>query len=556
MTANAPKPTSKPARDGGRILVEALAAQGVDRSFGVPGESYLAVLDALYDSAIEFVICRHEGAAANAAEADGKLTGRPGICFVTRGPGATHASCGVHTAMQDSTPMILFIGQVDQPFREREAFQEVDYRAFFGPIAKWATEIEDASRIPEIVARAFTVAMSGRPGPVVVALPEDVLTAVSDAPVLPKSEPARSAPRAEDMEALRGELGRARRPLVLLGGSRWSEQACDNMRAFAEANGLPVTASFRRQHLLDNNHPNYAGLVGLGTDPALDTRVRDADLLLVVGARLSENTTAGYARIKAPEPDQRLVHVHPSADEIGKVFRPVLGIASDLGAFAAAARAMAPVDGAAWGDWREGARADFEAWTDASRPTPPPTGVDLAACMAHLNAVLPDAAIMANGAGNYAIWLHRFWRYRRFGTQVAPTSGAMGYGLPGAVAAKLRRPEAPVIAVLGDGEFSMYPQELGTAVQAGADVVTLVVNNGIYGTIRMHQEKNYPGRVSGTTLRNPDFVALAESFGCHAERVEQTADFAGAFERAMNAGRPALIELVTDPAQITPANRI
>ncbi|MGZ8406551.1 MAG: thiamine pyrophosphate-binding protein [Caulobacteraceae bacterium] len=551
-----PDSSSHPIRNGGQILVEALAAQGTDRSFGVPGESYLAVLDALYDSSIEFVICRHEGAAANAAEADGKLTGRPGICFVTRGPGATHASCGVHTAMQDSTPMVLFIGQVDQPFREREAFQEIDYRAFFGPIAKWATEIESADRIPEIVARAFAVAMSGRPGPVVIALPEDVLTAMSDAAVLPRSEPARSGVRSEDMAVLREELVRAKRPLVLLGGSGWTEAACADIRAFAEANGLPVAVSFRRQDLLDNNDQNYVGLVGLGTDPALDRRVREADLLLAVGARLSENATAGYQRIKAPQPDQRLIHVHPSADEIGKVFRPVLGIAASMPEFAAAARGMAPGNGAGWADWLKDARADFEAWTDAAKVTPPPEGVNLAACMAHLNETLPDTTIMANGAGNYAIWLHRFWRYRRFRTQVAPTSGAMGYGLPGAVAAKLRCPDAPVIAVLGDGEFQMYPQELGTAVQSGANIIVLVVNNGIYGTIRMHQEKTYPGRVSGTTLKNPDFAGLAESFGCHAEKVDRTSDFAAAFDRAMQAVKPALIELVTDPAQITPSLRI
>jgi acetolactate synthase-1/2/3 large subunit len=549
-------PTETRLRTGGQILVDALVAQGADRAFGVPGESYLAVLDALYDAPVEFVICRHEGAAANAAEADGKLTGRPGICMVTRGPGATHAAIGVHTAMQDSTPMILLIGQVDRPFREREAFQEVDYRAFFTPIAKWATEIEDAARIPEVVSRAFTVATSGRPGPVVIALPEDMLTDEADVADLPRSEPARAAPRARDIEALRDELQRAARPLVLLGGSGWSEEACADVRAFAEANGLPVTASFRRQDLFDNTHPNYAGHVGLGIDPKLDARVAETDLLVVIGARLSENCTAGYTRIAAPQPRQRLVHVHPSAEEIGKVFRPVLGIASDLEAFAAAARAMAPVDFAGREAWLTDARAGFEAWTAPPARAAEATGVDLGRCLAHLNDVLPPETIMTNGAGNFAIWLHRFWRYRNFRTELAPTSGAMGYGLPAALAAKLRRPDAPVVCFAGDGDFSRYPQELASAAQAGADLICVVVNNGMYGTIRMHQERHYPGRVVGTRLANPDFVKFAEACGCHAERVERTEDFAAAFERALNAGRPALIEAVTDPNQITPTARI
>jgi acetolactate synthase I/II/III large subunit len=556
MSDSAQTSTPPGLRTGGQVLVDALVANGVDRAFGVPGESYLAVLDALYEAPIEFVVCRHEGAAANAAEADGKLTGRPGICMVTRGPGATHACVGVHTAMQDSTPMILLIGQVDRPFREREAFQEVDYRAFFGPIAKWATEIDDAARIPEIMSRAFTVAMSGRPGPVVIALPEDMLTdevAVAD---LPRAEPTRPGPRAEDIDALRGELERAERPLILLGGSGWTEQARADMQAFAEANGLPVTASFRRQDLFDNTHPNYAGHVGLGIDPKLEARLIDADLLLVIGARLSENCTAGYTRIAAPQPRQRLIHVHPSADEIGKVFRPVLGIASDIAAFAAALRVLEPVDGVAGGGWLSEARAGFEAWTTPPQRVAEATGVDLAQCLAHLNATLPAETIMTNGAGNYAIWLHRFWRYRGFRTELAPTSGAMGYGLPAALAGKLRRPDAPVICFAGDGDFSMYPQELSSAVQAGANLIVVVVNNGMYGTIRMHQEKHYPGRVVGTRLVNPDFVAFGEACGCHAERVERTEDFAAAFERALNAGRPALVELITDPNQITPVARI
>ena len=543
-------------RTGGQILVDALVAQGVDRAFGVPGESYLAVLDALHDAPVEFVVCRHEGAAANAAEADGKLTGRPGVCMVTRGPGATHASIGVHTAMQDSTPMILLIGQIDRPFREREAFQEVDYRAFFGPIAKWATEIDDAARIPEIVSRAFTVAMSGRPGPVVIALPEDMLTDEAAAADLPRVEPARSAPRPQDLQSLRAELERAERPLVLLGGSGWTEEACAGIRAFAEANGLPVTASFRRQDLFDNDHPNWVGHVGLGIDPALEKILRGTDLLLVIGARLSENATAGYSRISAPNPIQRLVHVHPDPDEIGKVFRPALGIASDLTAFAAAAAALEPVEGAGWTDRLADARAGFEAWTTPPQRHPERTGVDLAECLVGLNATLPPQTIMTNGAGNFAIWLHRFWRYRRFRTELAPTSGAMGYGLPAAIAAKLRRPDAPAICWAGDGDFSMYPQELASAVQAGANIVAVVVNNGMYGTIRMHQEKHYPGRVVGTRLVNPDFVRFAEACGCHAERVERTQDFAAALDRALNAGRPAVLEVITDPNQITPVARI
>jgi len=544
-------------RSGGRILVESLRIHGVDTIFCVPGESYLDVLDALYDARdVKVIVCKHEGAAANMAEADGKLTGRPGICFVTRGPGATHASVGVHTARQDSTPMILFIGQVHRGFRDREAFQEVDLRQMFGPLAKWAAEIDDPARIPEYVARAFQTATSGRPGPVVLALPEDVLTqAVRVADVSP-FRPAQSAPLAADLAALRSELALAQRPLVIVGGGGWTSDACRDVMAFAESNGLPVAASFRRQDLFDNGNDHYVGHLGLGIDPRLAENVRAADLLIAIGSRLGDVTTGGYRLIESPRPKQRLVHVHADPEELGRVFQADVAINSGMPAFAAALQTLAAFKNPLWSSWRTELRRNLVAFGQVPAPSAEYRGVHLATVVAHLADVLPRDAIVSNGAGNYTVWVHRFHRYRQFGTELAPTSGSMGYGFPAAVAAKLRHPKRTVVCFAGDGCFLMYPQELATAAQHGVAVIVIVVNNGMYGTIRMHQERRFPGRVSGTDLATPDFVALARSFGAFAERVEKTEDFAGAFVRAQSAGVPALLELRVDPAQITPNARL
>ncbi len=534
---------------GGEALVRALRANGVDRAFCVPGESFLAVLDAFYDApSIQVVTCRHEAGAANMAEADGKLTGRPGICFVTRGPGATHASTGVHTAMQDSTPMILFVGQVARDARGREAFQEIDYVQMFGGVAKWVAEIADARRIPELVSRAFHVARSGRPGPVVLALPEDVLREETGAAELGPAGAAGAHPGADDLLRLRALLAQAERPLAILGGSGWDEAARDAVTRFAERNGLPVACGFRRQALFDNRHPLYAGDVGVGINPALAKRVRDADLLLAFGTRLSEATTSGYTLVESPRPRQRLVHVHADPNELGRVFEPDLAINAVPAHFAAALDGVEAVDGARWSAWARAARADYE---QSLRPSVPGGALDLGAAMRHLSDTLPEDAILCNGAGNFAAWLHRFFQYKRLGTQLGPTSGAMGYGVPAAVAAKLRFPERAVVVVAGDGDFSMSGHELATAAQYGAAIVVIVVNNGMLATIRMHQERAYPGRTIATELRNPDFVALARAYGAHAELVERTEDFAPAFARARAAGVPALLELRVDPEIIS-----
>lgn len=537
-------------RTGGQILVDQLLIHGVDHVFCVPGESYLAALDALHGVAgrIKLIVCRHEAGAANMAEAYGKLTGKPGICFVTRGPGATHASVGVHTAFQDSTPMILFVGQVARDQVEREAFQEVDYRRMFGPLAKWAAEIEDARRLPELVSQAFHRAVNGRPGPVVIALPEDMLTdrvAVGDAGPY---KPAHAAPAPEDLAKLRTMLAAAERPFLLLGGGGWSAEAVADIRAFAEANELPTGCSLRCQDLFDNSHWLYAGDVGIAINPKLADRVRQTDLLIAVGPRLGEMTTSGYTLLDIPVPKQPLVHIHAGAEELGRVYQPVLAINSSMKSAAAALKGLEPVDARAWRDWTQGARDDYLVHT---RPVANPGKVQLGEIMAYLNDKLPPDAIVTNGAGNYSVWLHRFYRYRRFRTQLAPTSGAMGYGFPAAIAAKSAAPTRIVVCFAGDGCFLMTGQELATAVQYGIAVVTVVVNNGMYGTIRMHQERHYPGRVVGTDLINPDFAAYAKAFGAHGERVERTVDFAPAFERALASGKPALIELRIDPEAIT-----
>jgi acetolactate synthase-1/2/3 large subunit len=538
------------ARTGGQLLVDALKVHGVDLAFGVPGESFLEVLDALYDARdrIRFVICRQEGGAAFMAEAYGKLTGRPGICFVTRGPGATNAANGVHTAQQDSTPMILFVGQVGNDFIEREAFQEIDYRRMFGGIAKWVAQIDRPERVPEYVSRAFHTAVAGRPGPVVLALPEDMLTERAAVPDTGCYTRVAAHPGEDEMQALRTMLAQAKRPFVILGGSGWNAQACADFRAFVEANDLPVGTAFRRQDLYDNRLPNFAGDVGIGINPALAERIKGCDLLIAVGARLCEMTTGGYTLIDVPRPKQKFVHVHAGAEVLGRVYQADLPIHSGMPEFARAARAMVPVDSSAWKEWTRAARADYEAWLV---PGPMPGALDLGQVMVYLRRRLPPETIVTNGAGNYSGWVHRFYQYTGFRTELAPTSGTMGYGVPSAVAAKLVHPERPVVSFSGDGCFLMNGQELATAAQYDLRILFIVVNNGMYGTIRMHQEREHPGRVSGTQLKNPDFAALARAYGLHGEIVEKTADFEAAFERAWNAKTAALLELRVDPDAIT-----
>jgi acetolactate synthase I/II/III large subunit len=535
-----------PPRTGAQVLVDQLRAQGVERVTCVPGESYLAVLDALRDSGIDVLVCRQEGGAAIMAEAAGKLTGRPGICFVTRGPGATNASAGVHIARQDSTPMILFVGQIARRMRDREAFQEVDYRQMFGGVAKWAVEIDDAARVPEILARAFRVAMQGRPGPVVVALPEDMLDDVAAVPDAPRVVPAAPAPSGDDVARLRAMLAEARRPVVLLGGSRWTPGAVAAMAAWAERHDLPVAVSFRRAQLFPADHPNFAGELGIGPNPALLARIREADLLLMVGGRLSEMPAQSYGLLGIPDPGLPLVHVHADAAELGRVYQPALAIEAAPETFCA----VLP-DFEATGTGRAAeAHAAYRAWSET--PEPKPGAFQYGAAITWLRERLPPDAVICNGAGNFATWVHRYYRFRAFGTQLAPTSGSMGYGLPAAVMAKRSRPERIVVALAGDGDVMMTVQEFATAVQYGIAVVVVVLDNGMYGTIRMHQEREYPGRVSATELRNPDFAALARACGGHGERVERTEEFAPAFERGLASGLPAMIHCLVDPEALTP----
>ena len=546
-----------PARSGGQILAQALVNQGVDTAFCVPGESYLPLLDGLYDhrDTIRLITCRHEGGAANMADAYGKLTGRPGLCMVTRGPGACNAAVGVHTAMQDSTPMILLVGQVARGQMEREAFQEVDYRRMFGPLCKWVAEIDSAARIPEFISRAFHTALAGRPGPVVLALPEDMLRERAQVADLGPARVVHPAPAPGLMAELRDRLAAARRPLLILGGGGWTRAAAQDLQAFAEANGLPVAVGFRRQDLFDNTHPGYVGHVGIGVDAGLAEMVRSCDLLIAIGARLGEMTSAGYTLITPPEPRQPLIHVHADAEELGRVYRPVLPIHAGMAEFARAARSLAPVASAHRRDWLAAGRRNYET-VSTPLPRADVAGVDMNAVMAHLRQVLPEDALIANGAGNYTVWVHRFLQWRRPLTQLAPTSGAMGYGVSAAVAAKTVHPGRLVVCFAGDGCFLMTGQELATAVQYGLDPVIIVVNNGLYGTIRAHQERHYPGRVIATDLVNPDFAALARACGAHGERVERTADFPAAFARARAAGKAALIEVMADPDAITPATTL
>jgi acetolactate synthase I/II/III large subunit len=538
-------------RTGGQVLVDQLRIHGVDTVYCVPGESYVAALDALADARreIRLVVCRQEGGAANMAEADGKLTGRPGVCFVTRGPGATNASIGVHTAFQDSTPMVLLVGQVARDALEREAFQEIDYRRMFGELTKWVAQIDDPRRIPELVSRAFHLAVSGRPGPVVLALPEDVLAEECETADAGRYAIVQAHPGAADVARMRSLLAVAERPLAIVGGGGWTPAASAELLAFAESNGLPTAASFRCQDYVDNRSAVYVGDVGLAINPKLAQRVQDADLLLVVGSRLGESTTSGYTLVEIPRPRQRLVHVHAGADELGRVYQGDLLINSGLPQFCAALAGLDPVDAARWAGWLESARTDYQ---EHIRPLPAPGEVNVSEIVTYLSGRLPRSAVLANGAGNYTVWAHRFYQFSEYRTQLAPTSGAMGYGVPAAVAAKVRHPERIVVCLTGDGDFLMNGQELATAVQEQAAILVVLVNNGMYGTIRMHQERQFPGRPYGTDLVNPDFVAYALAVGAHGELVERTADFPAAFDRAVESGLPSLIELRVDPEALTP----
>ena len=547
--------TSRPA---GHALVEALIAQGVHTAFGVPGESYLAVLDGFHEHRehIRFIACRQEGGAAFMAEAQGKLTGRPGICFVTRGPGATNASIGVHTAFQDSTPMVLFVGQVASDQRDREAFQELDYRQMFGPgtlgLAKWVGEVQDADRLPEYVARAFHTALQGRPGPVVLVLPEDMLTQLTSAPVLPLAKAASAWPAPGALRDVRRLLLEAKRPLLIAGGSGWDAEGAAALQRFAENWALPVGCAFRFQDTFDNRHPLYAGDVGIGINPKLAARVREADLILALGIRLGEMTTGGYTLIQPPRPQQKLIHVHAGPEELGRVYAADLLLQASVGNAARALESLTAPPELPWRAWADAAQADYQANHDAPAVAP----MDLAVVMKTVQRLAPADTVYTNGAGNYSGWLHRYVRYHGLQhhgrTQLAPTSGAMGYGVPAAVAASLLYPERTVVNIAGDGDFLMTGQELATATGYGAGrLISIVVDNGTYGTIRMHQEREYPGRVSGSDLFNPDFVALAQAYGWRAARVDDTAAFEPVFAEALASGRPTLLHLKLDADVIT-----
>jgi acetolactate synthase I/II/III large subunit len=541
-----------PSRTGGQILVDQLNLHGVDHIFCVPGESYLAALDALHDANINVTICRQEGGAAMMAEAYGKLTGRPGICFVTRGPGATNASPGIHIAKQDSTPMILFVGQIERGMREREAFQELDYRAAFGPLAKWATEVDDPARFPEIISRAFHVATSGRPGPVVIALPEDVLTDMAAVADAPRYQVIESHPSADQMAELQKLLHGAKKPVALLGGSRWSEEAVQRIKHFAERFELPVACTFRRQMLFPADHNSYIGDLGLGVNPKLLARIKEADLILLVGGRLSEVPSQAYTLLDIPAPRQKLVHIHPDSSELGRVYSPHLAINASPIAFTAALESVQPPASLPWSESTRTEHADYLHWSNPAQIRVP-GNLQMGEVMAHLREVMPADTIYCNGAGNFATWVHRFWPFKHYGTQLAPTSGSMGYGVPAAVGAKRVQPDSTVVVFAGDGDFLMNGQEFATAVQYDLPILVVLLDNGMYGTIRMHQEREYPGRVSATELKNPDFAAYAKAFGGHGERVERTEDFAPALERAIASGKSAILHCLLDPEAITPA---
>jgi acetolactate synthase-1/2/3 large subunit len=538
-------------RMGGKILADGLKAQGVELIFGVPGESYLALLDGLYDQreTIRFITCRQEGGAANMAEAYGKLTGQPGICVVTRGPGAANASIGLHTAFQDSTPMLLLVGQVGRQMQDREAFQEVNHGIFFSEMSKWSAEIRDPSRIPEYLNHAFHSALSGRPGPVVLSLPEDMLREEAEVEDAPPAIPVQPAPAPEQIKQIREMLLEAESPLMVLGGGGWNHEACRIHTVFADQQDLPVAVSFRCQDRMDNDHRCYIGDLGIGPNPKLHQLVQDSDLLIVVGARMGEMTTGGYRLMGIPVPNQKLVHIHPGADELGRVYRADLPINASVQQFAQALSQLETVPSEGWRERTAKARQSYEAF---QQPPEAPGNVNFADVVRHLSEALPADAIITNGAGIYSSWGHRFYRFHKFPSQLGPTSGAMGYGMPAAISAKLVFPEREVVCLAGDGCFMMNGQEMATAVQYGLNLIVLVINNGMLGTIRMHQEKSYPRRVHGTALHNPDFAALARAYGAFGAKVEKTSDFPDLLAEARKAGRPALLEVVVDPEALTP----
>jgi acetolactate synthase I/II/III large subunit len=541
-------------RNGGEVLVDQLLVNGVRHVFCVPGESYLAALDAFHDRDIAVTVCRQEGGAVMMAEAHGKLTGRPGIAFVTRGPGATNGSPGLHIAMQDSTPLIMFVGQVAREMREREAFQELDYRAVFGTMVKWATEIDDPMRIPEIVSRAFHVAMNGRPGPVVIALPEDMLmerVSVADALA---AEPIETWPGLTDMSQLQKLLWAAQKPIMILGGSRWSEAACAATVRFAERFDLPVITSFRRLHLFPATHPSYAGDLGTGVNPKVPARVKGCDLVLLVGGRMGEMPSQGYALFDIPNPKTKFIHVHPDPDELGRVYRPDLAINAAPTAFAAALEGLQPPNEIRWRVETKAAHDDYLAWTE--QPTKVPGPVNFGEIMVWLRGHLTPDSIFTNGAGNFSTWMHRFYRFSQFATMLGPTSGSMGYGLPAAVGAKRLHPDRTVVCIAGDGDFLMNGQEFATAVQYDLPIIVLIMDNGMYGTIRAHQEREFPSRIIGTELRNPDFAAYATAFGGFGLKVDKTEDFPTAFKAAQASGKPAILHMKVDPQGISPATTL
>jgi acetolactate synthase-1/2/3 large subunit len=539
-------------RSGAEVLIDALKLNAVERIYCIPGESYLAALDALYDrSEISVIVCRNEGGAAFMAEAEGKLSGRPGVCFVTRGPGATNASGGLHVARQDSTPMILLIGQIARKDLDREAFQEIDYRRMFSEVAKWIAQIDDAGRIPEYLNRAFSIATSGRPGPVVLALPEDMLTDLTAVKNAGPTHRVRTSPSSTDIARSGELLASAERPLMIVGGSDWSDTTRLQLQQFAAASGIPVINSFRCQDFFDNEHANYAGDLGIGVNPGLYRLVEESDCLLVIGARLGEMTTGGFSLVDIPCPQQCLIHVHPGAEELGHIYQPDLAINSSSRHFVAAL-ASSEVAFANTPVWQQRADLAHQQYLDWNRSITVPGEIQLAEIIHSIRRLTASDSILCNGAGNNTSWLHRFFRYRQYRNQLAPTSGTMGYGLPAAIAAKLCYPERCVVAVVGDGDFLMTGQELATAMQYQSNIIVIVVNNGTYGTIRMHQEREYPGRVIGTDMINPDFVMLAQAHGAHAERVVKTAQFEAAFTRCLAADRPALIEVQLDANILTP----
>jgi acetolactate synthase I/II/III large subunit len=541
------------ARTGGQILIDQLVVQGVERVYCVPGESFLAALDAMRDAPLALTVCRQEAGAAMMALTEGRLTGRPGICFVTRGPGATNAAHGVHIAEHDSAPLILFIGQVERAMMGRGAFQEMDYRAFFGSTAKWATEIQSARQIPEVVQRAFHVAMQGRPGPVVVALPEDMLRELAEVADAPRAEPVPIWPGLPQMRELWGLLAEAERPVAILGGAGWTAQASADFARFAERFDLPVAGAFRRASVFDGEHPNYAGEIGLSANPKLRARIEQADLVMLVGTRMSEAASQGYELFAIPEPRQRIVHVHADASEIGRNYAPTLGIIATTPEFCASLDAVEKPTSIPWGPGTPQARADYLAWSDHAAPNP--GRVQMGELMFAVRKRLPDG-IFTNGAGNFSIWAGRFLRFRRVEQQLGPTSGSMGYGLPAAIGAARVFPDRPVVCFAGDGDFLMNGQEFATAVQYGVAVIVVLIDNGVYGSIRMHQEREYPGRIVGTQLRNPDFAAYARAFGGHGETVEETAEFLPALERALKSGLPSILHVKIDPDAISPSTTL